>query len=211
MWWQINKYMVIAEWCTIFPVESPVFFWGGPFVGCAKVYCHVDLLAARELPAMDDDGLVDPSYSIEVKDQAGMVTNGWRLPKMMEVWKRWDETAWKDGPFLESMLDFWGVTVSLTSSFGGILRGCKFIWGFSQRMPRSQFTFWFGLTDPTGLAVSLWHHEILEFGAWVRSGTKKPPSKHGHVNLCQYKKWYANSLVLEIFAAWYGTLMKAFF
>ena len=35
-----------------------------------KVYCHVDLLAARELPAMDDDGLVDPSYSIQVKDQA---------------------------------------------------------------------------------------------------------------------------------------------
>lgn len=34
-----------------------------------KVYCHVDLLAARELPAMDDDGLVDPSYSIQVKDQ----------------------------------------------------------------------------------------------------------------------------------------------
>eukprot|EP00931_Biecheleriopsis_adriatica_P037995 TRINITY_DN21795_c0_g1_i1.p1 TRINITY_DN21795_c0_g1~~TRINITY_DN21795_c0_g1_i1.p1 ORF type:complete len:2548 (+),score=544.12 TRINITY_DN21795_c0_g1_i1:683-7645(+) len=33
------------------------------------VYCHLDVLAARELPAMDDDGLIDPSYQIEVKDQ----------------------------------------------------------------------------------------------------------------------------------------------
>eukprot|EP00434_Breviolum_minutum_P016542 symbB.v1.2.014582.t1/scaffold1069.1/size140053/6 len=40
------------------------------------VYCHVDLLAARELPAMDDDGLVDPSYSIEVKDQALLYPSG---------------------------------------------------------------------------------------------------------------------------------------
>ncbi|CAK9066164.1 unnamed protein product [Durusdinium trenchii] len=40
------------------------------------VFCHVDLLAARELPAMDDDGLVDPSYSIEVKDQTLLYLSG---------------------------------------------------------------------------------------------------------------------------------------
>jgi len=33
------------------------------------VYCHIDVLAARELPAMDEDGLMDPSYSIHVLDQ----------------------------------------------------------------------------------------------------------------------------------------------
>lgn len=85
--WLLLNDVLFFLWNLLF------FFVFWPFVGCAKVYCHVDLLAARELPAMDDDGLVDPSYSIEVKDQAGMVTNGWRLPKMMEVWKRWDETA----------------------------------------------------------------------------------------------------------------------
>ena len=47
------------------------FFKSAPsWIPTRKVYCHVDLLAARELPAMDDDGLVDPSYSIQVKDQA---------------------------------------------------------------------------------------------------------------------------------------------
>jgi len=33
------------------------------------VYCYVDLLAARDLPAMDQDGLMDPSYTVRVLDR----------------------------------------------------------------------------------------------------------------------------------------------
>ncbi|OLQ03095.1 hypothetical protein AK812_SmicGene13976 [Symbiodinium microadriaticum] len=39
----------------------------------SQVYCHIDLLAARELPAMDEDGLVDPSYCIDVGDKGALV------------------------------------------------------------------------------------------------------------------------------------------
>ena len=39
----------------------------------------MDLLQARELPAMDDDGLVDPSYKLEVKDQALAAAGGLRV------------------------------------------------------------------------------------------------------------------------------------
>ncbi|CAJ1412444.1 unnamed protein product, partial [Effrenium voratum] len=40
------------------------------------VWLHMDLLQARELPAMDDDGLVDPSYKLEVKDQTVLFPSG---------------------------------------------------------------------------------------------------------------------------------------
>lgn len=53
--------------CLIFVLKC--FKLVPSWIPVRKVYCHVDLLAARELPAMDDDGLVDPSYSIQVKDQ----------------------------------------------------------------------------------------------------------------------------------------------
>eukprot|EP00913_Durusdinium_trenchii_P020741 g19481.t1 len=33
-----------------------------------EVYCHVDLLAARGLPACDEDGLADPCYEVRVED-----------------------------------------------------------------------------------------------------------------------------------------------
>lgn len=33
------------------------------------VYCYVDVLAARELPAMDEDGLMDPSYRVRILDK----------------------------------------------------------------------------------------------------------------------------------------------
>eukprot|EP00930_Biecheleria_cincta_P034844 TRINITY_DN24022_c0_g3_i1.p1 TRINITY_DN24022_c0_g3~~TRINITY_DN24022_c0_g3_i1.p1 ORF type:complete len:2478 (-),score=472.10 TRINITY_DN24022_c0_g3_i1:96-7529(-) len=40
------------------------------------VYCHLDVLAARELPSMDSDGLVDPAYSIDVLDQSLLYPEG---------------------------------------------------------------------------------------------------------------------------------------
>lgn len=40
------------------------------------IYCHLDILAARELPAMDSDGLIDPAYSIEVMDQSLLYPQG---------------------------------------------------------------------------------------------------------------------------------------
>eukprot|EP00929_Paragymnodinium_shiwhaense_P066234 TRINITY_DN33197_c0_g1_i1.p1 TRINITY_DN33197_c0_g1~~TRINITY_DN33197_c0_g1_i1.p1 ORF type:complete len:2741 (-),score=745.43 TRINITY_DN33197_c0_g1_i1:71-8293(-) len=33
------------------------------------VYCHVDVLAARSLQAMDEDGLADPAYSLRIEDK----------------------------------------------------------------------------------------------------------------------------------------------
>jgi len=34
-----------------------------------RIYCHIDVLAARDLPAMDDDGLSNPCYKIQVLDK----------------------------------------------------------------------------------------------------------------------------------------------
>jgi hypothetical protein len=33
------------------------------------IYCHVDILCARNLPAMDDNGLADPVWTLEVKNK----------------------------------------------------------------------------------------------------------------------------------------------
>ena len=33
------------------------------------VYCHIDILCARALPAADDDNLADPCYELRVEDQ----------------------------------------------------------------------------------------------------------------------------------------------
>ena len=30
------------------------------------IYCHVDILCARNLPALDDNGLCDPCWTIKV-------------------------------------------------------------------------------------------------------------------------------------------------
>ncbi|CAE8601380.1 unnamed protein product, partial [Polarella glacialis] len=40
-----------------------------PMKELKQVYCHVDVLAARELPAMDEDGLLDPCYRIAMYDK----------------------------------------------------------------------------------------------------------------------------------------------
>jgi len=34
-----------------------------------KIYCHIDVLVAKNLPSMDDDGLTDPCWRIQVEDR----------------------------------------------------------------------------------------------------------------------------------------------
>lgn len=62
-------------------------------------------------------------------------------------------------------------------------------------MPRSQLRFCLepirqALLYPSGIMKSLsWELEL-------EAEQKKPPSKHGHVNLCQYKKMLCHQLSL---------------
>lgn len=44
-----------------------------------KVFFHGDVLQARNLPAMDEDALVNPWWTIEVEGEVGPSEGAWQL------------------------------------------------------------------------------------------------------------------------------------